>query len=72
MLWKINCWRQPRLEMATSIFASRMELLQGQFHGKRDKRQESGIESDSLPDRRYKYGITILKMERGEKYATEN
>jgi hypothetical protein len=37
-----------------------------------DKRQESGIESDPLQDQRYKYGIIILKMERGEKYETEN
>ena len=37
-----------------------------------DKGQESGIESDSLPDQRYEYGITILKMQREEKYETEH
>ena len=58
--------------MATSKCASRVELLQGRFYGKMDKWKESGIESDSLPYRRYKYGIIILKMERGEKYETEN
>ncbi len=72
MLWKINGWRQPQQEMATSICASRMELLQGCFHGKMDKRQESSIEYDSLPDCRYTDGSTILKMERGEKWETEN
>ncbi len=37
-----------------------------------DKRQESGIESDSLPDQHYTDRSTILKMERGEKWETEN
>ena len=58
--------------MATSIFVSQIELMQGRFHGKMDKRQELGIESDLLPDWGYKYVSTILKMKRWEKYETEN
>ena len=58
--------------MSTSIFASRMELLQGRFHGRMDQRKESGVESDSLPDPRYKNGSHILKMKQGEKWETKN
>ena len=42
------------------------------FSWKNVHRQKSGIESDSLPGRHNKDGSTILKMERGEKYETEN
>jgi hypothetical protein len=41
-------------EMATSICANLMELLQGHVHGGTDKRKQSGVESVSLPDQRYK------------------
>ncbi len=31
-----------------------MELLQCRFHDGKDRRKQSGIESDSLPDQNYK------------------
>ncbi len=39
---------------------------------KKDKRQKSGIESDSLPGRHNRDGNNTLKMKKGEKYETEN